>query len=65
MSRLNPAREKVRDVVGIADDDQAAGAGMDDVVDALAQGAARRDDVKRSEKPGILTFRQLVKLIPW
>ena len=53
------------DVAGVADDDQAAGAGVDDVVDPLAQGAARRDDVEGPEEPGILPFRQLVKLIPW
>ena len=34
------------DVVGVADDDQAAGAGVDDVVDPLAQGAAGRDHVE-------------------
>ena len=32
--------------LGVADDDQAAGAGVDDVVDALAQRAARRDHVE-------------------
>ena len=52
------------DVAGVADDDQATGAGVDDVVDALAQGATRRDDVQGPQEPGILTFRQLVKLIP-
>ena len=52
------------DVVGVADDDQAAGPRVDDVVDPLAQRAAGGDDVECSEKPGILPFRQLVKLIP-
>ena len=38
---LDPAGEQVRDVVGVADDDQPAGTGVDDVVDSLAQSAAR------------------------
>jgi len=37
----------VGDVFRIADDDQPAGAGVDDVVDALTQGAARSDDIER------------------
>ena len=48
----------------VADDDQAAGARVDDVVDSLAQRAAGSDDVQGPEKPGILSFGQLVKLIP-
>jgi hypothetical protein len=39
----------VGDVVELADDDQAAGARVDDVVDTLAQSAARSDYVKGSE----------------
>jgi hypothetical protein len=39
----------VGDVVELADDDQAAGTGVDDVVDTLAQSAARGDYVKGSE----------------
>ena len=44
------------DLVELADDDQPAGAGVDDVVDALAQGTAGGDDIQGPEKPGILTF---------
>ena len=43
---LDPAGEQVGDVVEVADDDQAAGPRVDDVVDPLAQGAAGRDDVE-------------------
>ena len=37
------------DVVEVADDDQAAGPRVDDVVDSLAQGAAGRDDIEGSQ----------------
>ena len=50
--------------LGLGDDDEGAGPGVDDVVDSLTQGAARRDDVEGPQKPGVLTFRQLLKLIP-
>ncbi len=36
----------MRDVASIADDDQAAGARVDDVVEALTQGTARRNDIE-------------------
>jgi len=54
----------VRDVVKVGDDKQAARAGVDDVVDSLAEGTARGDYVQRSKKAGILTFGKLMELIP-
>ena len=36
MSSLMPPENRNDELVGVADDDQAAGAGVDDVVDALA-----------------------------
>ena len=61
---LDPAREQERDLVGLGDQDQAAGARVDDVVDPLAQRSAGRDHVERPQEPGILTRLQLVQLIP-
>ena len=46
---LDPAREQEGDVVEVADDDQAAGPRVDDVVDPLAQGTAWRNHVEGSE----------------
>ena len=37
---------------------------VDDVVDSLAQRAARCDDVEGPQQPGVLPFRKLLKLIP-
>src|SRR3954454_21415019 len=59
---LDAPGKQVRDVSRIADDDQTAGARVDDVVETLPERPPGRDDVQCSEKPGILTFRQLVKL---
>ena len=47
---LDPAGEQVGDVARVADDDQAAGAGVDDVVDPLAQRAAR---ARRRRAPSV------------
>lgn len=55
----------MRDVARVANDDQAAGAGVDYVVETLAQRAAWSDYIQGPEKPGILPFCQLMKLIPW
>ena len=46
MSSLIPPESRWEMSLGLGDHDQAAGAGMDDVVDALAQGATGRDDVQ-------------------
>ena len=54
MSSLMPAGEQEGELVGVADDDQAAGAGVDDVVDALAHRGARRDHLERLDEPGLL-----------
>ncbi len=64
MSSRMPPERRWRDLVENTDDDQPAGVGMDDVVDALAQGPAGSDHVQGSQKPGILTFRKLMKRIP-
>ena len=61
---LDPSREQMGDIARLGDDDEGAGPGVDDVVDSLPQGAARGDDVEGPQKPGVLTFRQLLKLIP-
>ena len=61
---LDPAGEQVGDVLGVADDDQAAGPRVDDVVDPLAQRRPGGDDVEGPQQPGVLTFLQLLKLIP-
>jgi len=55
----------VGDVAWVADDDQATGAGVDYVVETLAQRPAGSDYIQGPQKPGILSFCQLVKLIPW
>ena len=44
---LDAAGEEERELLGVADDDQAAGAGVEDVVDALAERRARRDHLER------------------
>ncbi len=44
-------------VARVADDNQPAGARMDDVVNTLAQGTAWSDNVQGPQQPGILTFR--------
>jgi hypothetical protein len=46
----------VGDVVEIADNQQAAGPRVDDVVDSLSQRAAWSDYVECPEEPGILAF---------
>jgi hypothetical protein len=61
---LDPAGEHVRDIVEVADDDQTAGSGVDDIVDPLAQSTAGSDYVKGPQQPRILTFRKLMELIP-
>ena len=43
---LDPTRKQMGDVFGLADHDQSAGAGMDDVVDPLAQRPPGSDDVE-------------------
>jgi hypothetical protein len=47
----------VRNVTWITDDDQAAGAGVDDIVETLAQRPTGSDYIQGPEKPGILSFR--------
>ena len=58
------AGEQERELVGIADDDQAAGAGMDDVVDPLADRGAGRDHLQRLDQPGLLPRFELIELFP-
>ena len=47
-----------------ADDDQAAGARVDDVVDALAKRRAGRHHLQRLYEPGLLATFELSELIP-
>jgi hypothetical protein len=61
--QADSAREHERDLLGLADQDQAAGASVDDVVDALAKGSPRRDGVERAEKSRVLSRLQLSLLI--
>src|SRR3982751_87151 len=51
-------------VVGVADDDQAAGARMDDVVDPFPHSGAGRDHLQRFDQPGLLPRFELIELLP-
>ena len=55
-----PAGEQEGDVLRVSDDDQAAGARVDDVVDSLAQRSTGSDDVEGPQKPRILSRLQLL-----
>ncbi len=59
---LHPAGQQWRQLVLVADDDQRARVGLDDVVDALPQGGSRRDHLERPEKSGLLSRLKLSKL---
>jgi hypothetical protein len=61
---LYAAREQERQLVGVADDEQAAGARVDDVVDALADRRAGRDHLQRLDQPGLLPRLELIELFP-
>ena len=58
--QLDAAGEQEGELVGVADDDQAAGARVDDVVDALAQQRAGRDHLERLHQPGLLPCVELI-----
>ena len=62
--QLDAAREQERQLVGIPDDDQAPGAGMDDVVDALAHRGAGSDHLQGLDQPGLLPRLELIELFP-
>ena len=57
---LDPAREQEPELVGVTDHDQAAGVGMQDVVDALAQRRARGHHLQRPDDPGLLSRLELL-----
>src|SRR5215207_782064 len=61
---LDPAAEEERELVGIADDDQAAGARVDDVVDAFANCGARCHHLQGLDQSGLLTRFELCELFP-
>jgi hypothetical protein len=62
--QADTAGEQERELVRIADDDQAAGAGVDDVVDPLAHGRAGGDHLQCLDKPGLLPRFELIELFP-
>ena len=64
MSSLMPPEKRNDELVGIADDDQAAGARVDDVVDALADRRAGRDHLQRLDESGLLPRFELSELLP-
>ena len=64
MSSLIPPENRKRQLLGVADDDQAAGARVDDVVDALAQRRAGRDHLERLDEPGLLATLQIGRAHP-
>ena len=49
----NPTGEEKRQLVGVADDDERALAGTDDVVHPLAELGARRDPAERGQQLGV------------
>ena len=56
---LDPAGEQERQLVGIADHDQAAGVRVEDVVHPLAQRSPRRHHLQCSDDPGVLSRFEL------
>ena len=63
MSSLIPPLKRNETSSGSRDQDQPAGAGVDDVVDALAQRRAGRDHVERLEQPGVETSLEFMQLV--
>ena len=64
MSSLIPPLNRNETLVGLGDQDQPAGAGVDDVVDALAQRRAGRDHVERLQQSGVETSLEFMQLVP-
>ena len=64
MSSLIPPENRNDELVGVADHDQAAGAGVDDVVDPLAHRGAGCDHLERLDEPGLLPRFELDELFP-
>ena len=54
---LDAARKHEGELLGLTDDDQPTGVGVDDVVDAFAQRGTRCNGVNGTQQPRILTFR--------
>ncbi len=61
---LEAAAEQEGDLLRLADDDQSARRGVDDVVDALAEGGAGRDHVERPQEPRILVHQPRIRIVP-
>ena len=61
---LDAAGEEERELVGVADHDQAARASVHDVVDPLPDRRARRDHLERLHEPGLLPRFELDELFP-
>ncbi len=59
-----PAGEQEGDLLRLAENDQAAGRGVNDVVDALAKRRARGDHVEGLEHPRVLTRLRVSLLVP-
>src|SRR5215218_2889087 len=57
---LEPTGEEEGEIVGVADDDQAAGTGVDDVVDSLAQRRPGGDHLECLDEPGLLARLELL-----
>ena len=61
---LDPTREEEAELLRIADDDEATSAGVEDVVEALAQCRAGGDHLQGLHEPGLLAAFELGELIP-
>jgi hypothetical protein len=62
--QLDPAGEQERELIRVADDDQAAGARVDDIVDPLANRRTWRHHLERLDKSGLLPRFELNELFP-
>jgi hypothetical protein len=62
--QLDAAGEQEGELVGVADDEQAARPRIHDVVDALPDRRARRDHLERLHQPGLLPRFELSELFP-
>ena len=61
---LDAAREQERELLRVANDDEAAGLGVDDVVDPLTERRAGSNHLQRLYEPGLLACFELSELFP-
>src|SRR4051812_24602889 len=61
---LDASGEQEAELVMVADHQEPARVGVEDVVQALAERGAGRDHLQRLDEPGLLTALELVELIP-